>query len=196
MAQGRRVNAHLEVLEDNSDKVAAAIKRLANTTIMVGIPSDQEQPHYYEGGGQAKGTEKRTDIPVGNANLGYIHETGAPGANIPARPWLAIGVRNSQREWVAYMRRAGQLAFAGKMDDAQKAWHAAGQKAVEGAKSRIESNIPPPLSEVTVARRRQRSAGSTYRRQATTADDTTALIDTAQMINSVAYIVRYRGKSD
>lgn len=199
MAQGRRrVNDHLEVLEDNRDVVAKAIKRLANTTIMVGIPSDQEQPHYDESGQAAKGTEKRTDTPsgIGNANIGYIHEVGAPAANIHARPWLSPGVRNSQREWTAYMRRAAQLAFAGKMSDADKAWHGAGMKAVDGVKNRIESNIPPPLAESTVARRRQRSTGSSYRRKAVTASDTTALIDSAQMINSISYVVRYRGKGD
>jgi hypothetical protein len=194
MAQGRRVNAHLEVLVDNSQMVANAIKRLANTTVMVGIPSDQEQPHYDETGGQAKGTQKRTDTPIGNANIGYIHETGAPAVNIPARPWLSPGVRNNQRQWTAYMVRAGQLSFQGKPDAADKAWHAAGMNAVTGVKDRIQSNIPPPLSDVTVARRRQRSAGSSYRRKATTASDTTALIDTAQLINSVSYVVRYRGR--
>jgi|SRR5215469_886760 len=196
MAQGRRVNAHLEVLVDNSDKVAAAIKRLANTTIMVGIPSDEEQPHYDESGGQARGKNKRDDnVPVNNATLGYIHETGAPAANIPARPFLSPGVRNSQREWRPYMTRAGHLAFAGQMDAAEHAWHAAGMKAVEGVKDRIESNIPPPLAQATVDARRIRSTGSSYRRKATTASDTTALIDTAQMINSVSYVIRHRGRS-
>jgi hypothetical protein len=194
MAQGRRVNAHLEVLEDNTQMVVDAIKRLANTTIMVGIPSDQEQPHLDERGSQAKGTEKRTDIPVGNANIGYIHETGAPGVNIPARPWLSPGVRNSRRQWQAYMERAGHLAFQGKMSDADKAWHAAGMTAVTGVKDRIQSNIPPPLSQVTIDRRRQRSRGSTYQRLATTAADVTALIDTAQMINSISYVVRNRSR--
>jgi len=196
MAQGRRVNAHLEVLEDNRATVANAIQRLANTTIMVGIPSDQEQPHYDEQGGKAKGTNKRTDnVPVNNATLGYIHETGAPAANIPARPFLSPGVRNSRRAWEPYMIRAGHLAFAGKMDDAEHAWHAAGMKAVEGVKTRIESNIPPPLAQATVDARRIRSTGSSYRRKAMTASDTTALIDTAQMINSVSYVIRHRGRS-
>jgi hypothetical protein len=196
MAQGRRVNAHLTVLEDNSQMVADAIKRLANTTVMVGIPSDQEQPHYDEKGSQAKGAEKRTDTPsgIGNANIGYIHETGAPAAHIPARPWLGPGVRVNQRQWTAYMIRAGHLAFAGKIEGADKAWHAAGMTAVDGVKDHIQSNIPPPLSQVTVDRRRQRSTGSSYRRKATTASDTTTLIDTAQMINSVSYVIRHRGR--
>jgi hypothetical protein len=193
---GRRINAHLEVLEDHSAMVADAIKRLANTTVMVGIPSDQEQPRFDETGGQAKGTEKRTDTQggIGNANIGYIHETGAPGVNIPARPWLSPGVRNSQRQWEPYMRRAGQLSFAGKTAEADKAWHAAGMTAVTGVKDRIQSNIPPPLSEVTVERRRQRSRGSSYRRAATTASDTTPLIDSGQFINSISYVVRNRSR--
>jgi|SRR5215469_8318289 len=196
MAQGQRRGPHLEVLVDNHQQVADAIKRLANTTVMVGIPSDAEQPHLNETGGRATGTEKRTDTSIGNANIGYIHETGAPAANIPARPWLSPGVRESQRQWLPYLRRAGILAFEGKLQEADKAFHAAGMKAVDGVKDRIQSNIPPPLAQATVDARRRRSRGSTYRRKAMTADDTTALIDTAQFINSVAYIIRHRGKSD
>jgi len=192
----RRVNDHLEVLVDNHQMVVDAIKRLANTTVMVGIPSDEEQPHLDESGAPAKGTQKRSDSSIGNANIGYIHETGAPASNIPPRPWLSPGVRNSQREWLPYLKRAGQLAFAGKMDDAGHAFNGAGMKAVDGVKDRIESNIPPPLSQVTVDARRQRSRGSTYRRKAQSADETTALIDTAQMINSVSYVIRYRGRGN
>jgi hypothetical protein len=178
MAQGRRVNAHLEILVDNTPMLAEAIKRLSNTTVMVGIPSDQEG-----------GTGKRTDGPMNNATIGYIHETGAPASNIPARPWLGPGIRLNQRQWTALMKRAGELAFSGKMAEADRAWNAAGLTAVSGVKARIQSNIPPPLSPRTVARRVARRGGGTA-----TASDFTALIDTAQLINSITYVVRQKGK--
>jgi hypothetical protein len=180
MAQGRRVNAHLEVLEENTPMIAAAIKRLANTSVMVGIPSDQEG-----------GIQKRTDGPINNATIGYIHETGAPASNIPARPWLGPGIRINQRQWTAFMKRAGELAFSGKMDEADRAWNAAGLTAVSGVKARIQSNIPPPLSPVTVARRVARRGGGGG---PVTASSFTALIDTAQFINSITYVVRQKGK--
>jgi hypothetical protein len=72
---------------------------------------------------------------------------------------------------------------------------AGGQAAVSGIKVRIVAGIPPPLSPVTVARRRIRSAGSSYRRRATTASDTTPLVDTAQMLNSVSFVLRFRGRN-
>jgi hypothetical protein len=191
MAQGKRINDHLEVLVDNTPMIAAAIKRLANTDVMVGIPSDQEQPHYDESGGQAKGTEKRTDTPsgIGNANIGYIHETGA--GHVPARPWLSPGIRLNQRKWTDYMKQAGKLAFTGNVVAADKAWNAAGITAVSGVKARIQSDIPPPLSPRTVAGRVARRGDAVG---SATASDFTALIDTAQFINSVSYVVRQKGK--
>lgn len=187
MAQGRRrVGPTLEVLEDNSASVMTAIKRLANTSVMVGIPSDDEQPHYNEGG--TLGTTKRSTGPINNATLGYIHETGAPAANIPARPWLSPGVSLSRSQWEPYLRQAGKAAFEGKMSVMDRALHAAGIKAVSATKIRITSGSAgfQPLSDRTIAARRRRTPS----RQAMTSADVTPLVDTAQMLNSIAYVVR------
>jgi len=189
MAQGRRrVNEHLEILEDNTDKVVAAIKRIANASVMVGIPSDREQPHYNDTGNPAPVKRKEGDI--NNATLGYIHETGAPAANIPARPWLSPGVRESSRQWRTYMMQAGKAAFEGKPDIMDKALHAAGVTAVSAVKNRITSGLQPELAQATIDARRRRTPS----RQARVADDTTPLVDTAQMLNSISYVVRNRGR--
>jgi hypothetical protein len=154
--------------------------------VLVGIPSDAEQPHLGAG---VTGTEARSGVPIGNAALGYIHENGSPINNIPARPWLAPGVRGSQTQWMPYFEQAGKFAFEGNLTAMDKALNAVGLTAQSAVKVRITEGIPPPLAERTVkARQRKRPS-----RKAQSAEDMTPLIDTAQFLGSISYVVR-KGK--
>jgi len=184
----RRVGPHVEILEDHTAQVEGAIKKLANTTVMVGIPSDDEVKNPFSTGSNRRTGGMRGDM--NNATLGYIHETGAPAANIPARPFLRPGVRESSGEWIPYLRQAGKAALEGKDAIMDRALNAAGMKAVSAVKNRITAGIPPPLSQRTVDARRARTPS----RQARVSADTTPLVDTAQMLNSITYVVRYRGR--
>ena len=67
-----------------------------------------------------------------------------------------------------------------------KALHAAGTTAVSAVKNRIVAGLQPPLSPVTIARRRARTPS----RQARSQSDTTPLVDTAQMLNSISYVIK------
>lgn len=189
MAQGRRVNRHLEVLKDDSPNVAKAIKRLAGMSVLIGIPSDSEQPHYTDQG--TVGTNKRNDgVPINNATLGYIHETGAPAANIHARPFLLPGVRNSRSDWSNYLRQAGKAAFEGKLSIMDRALHAAGTKATSAVKLVITNHIPPDLADSTIRARLRKNpvpAGTVI-----SSSDFTPLIDTSQMYSSISYVIRYK----
>jgi hypothetical protein len=169
----------MHVTIDRVESVAGTIRKLASTRVMVGIPSS---------------ATSRNGDAIGNATLGYIHENGSPINNIPARPFLVPGVRNSQPKWSDYLMQAGKFAMEGNAALMDKALHAAGLTAVNAVKLRITEGIPPPLSPVTVQRRRQRRAGSSYRRAATTPADTTPLVDTGQLLNSISYVIR-KGKS-
>jgi hypothetical protein len=191
MAQSRRVSDALVIKEDNTAMVEQAIKRLANTTVMVGIPSDDEQPHNSDKG--IAGPSKRTDTDeVNNADLGYIHETGSPANHLPPRPWLRPGVVSSRNDWERYMRQAGKAAFQGELQVMDKALHAAGLKAVSAIKKRITDHIAPELADATIAARLRKNpapAGAVI-----SASDFTPLIDTSQFYNSISYVIRYRGK--
>src|SRR5882724_12416208 len=70
----------VDVTVDKVKEVQLAIRALANTRVMVGIPSDKAA---------RKGK-------INNAQLGYIHEFGAPEVNIPPRPFLVPGVQGAQ----------------------------------------------------------------------------------------------------
>ncbi|PWT77530.1 MAG: hypothetical protein C5B60_02535 [Chloroflexi bacterium] len=94
-------------------------------------------------------------------------------------------------EITAHLRYAAHAALTGASETAIDGHLGeAGTLAVRSVTRRIQSGIPPPLAESTVRRRRQRSPGSRYRRQATQASDTTPLIDTAQMLRSVTWVIR------
>jgi hypothetical protein len=185
--------------EDHTRELAQALDALGRIEVLIGIPSDTDQPHYNERQ-RATQTEARSggEGIQSNATLGYIHEHGAPSQNIPARPWLGPGVEESKDQWLRYMQQAGQAALTFRQGTAPgtvqpfdpttmyKALHAAGTTAVSAVKNRIVAGLEPRLSERTVAARRRRTPS----RQAMTSADVTPLVDTAQMLNSISYVIK------
>lgn len=176
---------NFKITVDRTGELTAALRRLAGTAVMVGIPSDSEQPHRGTGAGPV-GTEKRNNDVIGNATLGYIFENGSPAANIPARPWLAPPIRESQDKWGDYLKQAASHAFAGDIAAMERALHAAGITAVSAVKAHITAGIPPPLAQATIDARRRRASS----RKATGAQDVTPLVDTAQFLNAISYVLR------
>lgn len=86
------------------------------------------------------------------------------------------------------MEAAAKAAIAGGDPDTYLGQ--AGVVAVNSVTRRIQAGIPPPLAEATVRRRRQRTPGSSYRRQATTAADVVPLIDTGTLLRSITWVIR------
>jgi hypothetical protein len=169
----------MSITKDNTRKLVADMLRLTDYDVLVGIPADKAQ--------------RKDGDPMSNAELGYVHENGSPAANIPARPFLAPGIVAAKGKIENYFRQAGEAVLASDPARMLRAFSAAGQAAASAAQMHIRQGIPPPLAASTVAARRRRSKGSKYRRKATSASDTTPLIDTAQMLRSITYVVR-RGK--
>lgn len=153
------------IVRDNFAAVMAQVSALHKGAVLVGIPADE--------------TAREQGDPITNAALGYIHENGAPAANIPARPWLVPGIKNAQDK---ITQRLGAAMRAALLQDAaarDKQLHAAGIVAASAAKAMINSNIAPALSDATLAARRARGV---------TRENT--LIDTGQFRNAVTYVVR------
>jgi len=160
----------LSVTQDNTGKIKEALIRLSKSRVLVGIPS---------------GAKARKDDPITNAQLGYLHEYGAPANNLPARPFLVPGVTKSKAKWTNYLEQAGVAAFEGKASVVTGALNAAGQTAVSAVKDTISQGIPPPLSARTYAGRIAKSPGIGP-------PSATPLIDTSQMINSITYVIERR----
>ncbi len=182
------------VTSDVVNRVTTSIKKLTSLQVLVGIPEENGARDEDEDSG-----------PVTNATLGYTHEFGAPGANIPARPWLIPGVRKSVRDYMPHLRGAAAAALDGKPDIVDRSLRSAGILAAQGAKHEMATGNFVPLKPETV-RARQYSRGTQSKRisekqylnlirqgvSPSTAQYATGirpLINTRQMFNSVTYVV-------
>jgi hypothetical protein len=178
----------VRVKADRTKDFARHVTALTKTRVLVGVPSDDDQPH--RGPGQIDPNERKDAGPLNNATLAAIHDRGAPEANIPARPFMVPGMDRSLASVQAQLVRAGKAALAGDVKGMDQGLVGAGLKAVDGIRMTIQEGIPPPLSQVTIDRRRQRTKGSSYRREAKSPEDVKPLIDTGQLLHSISFIVR------
>ena len=149
---------------DNLPDLLKRIKTLTKSDVLVGIPS-------------TAGNEPGSQISL--ASIGYIQEHGSPVKNIPARPFLTPGVADARDAIVRAMKKGAQAALKGDVDGLAAAFDVAGGGAVVAVKARITGNIPPPLSQRTLAERKRRGVSRTN-----------TLVDTGNLLNSVIYVVR------
>lgn len=102
-----------------------------------------------------------------NLKIAQVHEFGAPNANIPQRSFLRSTFDENERKYERELERG-----AGSVVDGKSAV-AAVLRVTEIARAdvldKINSNIPPPLSDATIARK----------------GDALALVDTGQLFNSI-----------
>jgi hypothetical protein len=110
------------------------------------------------------------------AEIGAIHEYGAPRANIPARPWMRATFSSRREELIALQRRLAQLFLAKKIDEKRYlellgAWIVAQMKATIAQYGPI---LFQPLQPATI-----RAKGG----------KTAPLINTGQMLNAITFII-------
>jgi hypothetical protein len=179
------------IIKDNSRAIIDSLKALTQHQVLIGIPEEKDA---------------RDSGPITNAALGYIHEFGAPGANIPARPFLIPGVRKAEREASPHLRSACLAALDGKLDVALRQAAMAGIIAENSAKREITTGDFVPLKPSTIAARyRSRDTGSQRKSEtrymelihagsspaaAQAAAGIKPLINTAQLRNSITSVVR------
>ena len=197
----------VETTGGNTDAFAKAFDALRKKRLLIGIPSENN----------TRQGEKIAGRDVGNAEIGYWQEFGT--ATIPARPFLVPGVAAVQDKITAKLREAVTEAMAGNTAAIEQKLGEAGIIAVNSVKNRISAGIPPPLAPVTILARQIRAPGVHYRTRARMAEDpafrkawlkahpeykskykriaaadvdTTPLIDTSSLINSITWVVRDR----
>lgn len=154
------------VIRDNVAELMRTIKLATQSEVMVGIPST----HIGR---------NEPGAPAHNAMLGYIHEHGAPAANIPARPHLVPGVEDAQPKIIEQFKKGMRGALSGDSAALEKSMHAAGLVAQNAVRARLNAGIAPALSDGTIAARAARGR---------TGDK--PLIDTGQLRNSYTYVIR------
>lgn len=155
----------MKITIDNVAKVLASIQDLAGKQVLVGIPATK--------------AEREDGEPINNAQLGYIHEYGAPASNIPARPFLIPGVSHAQESINNHLQKAAKAAASGNEEKVDAELNATGLIAQAGARNEINNGTFEALSPVTIAARRKRGR---------TGDK--PLIDTGQLRNAITYVIR------
>lgn len=128
--------------------------------------------------GILSGTPDEEELSM--AELGAIHEFGAPRAGIPERSFLRATADAKRLEWMALFERALRLAVAGRLT-LDQAMGLVGQQAVADIVARIRdgAGIPPPLKPATIA-----AKGSTR-----------PLVDTGRLVQAISYEVKKGGGS-
>lgn len=181
---------YLKSVTNNVDELRAMLKLLAAREVLVGFPEDT--------------TERTTDPdePKGltNASLGYIHDNGAPDANIPARPFMRPGMEEAIPQATATLAKIAKrvLAKSGKAS-VEQGFTELGLKVQFALRRKINEGVPPPLSEYTLrerARKGRKGAQKELDLRAQGVSPSTQfakpLIDTGQLRNAINFVVRKR----
>lgn len=146
------------------------------------LATDEEvSAGFTEDESQRKNEEDKK--PINNATLGYIHETGSPARNIPARPFLRRTVEQCQ-EFILKELASGIAATIknNRPNDVHKSLERIGTKLRDQAKNNIRNQDGFPLL----------SAATLRARKARKVTRTKALIDTGQLLNALTYKVEKR----
>lgn len=154
---------------DRLNQTIEAIRDLKRHQVFVGITEETTARAGEEG--------------VTNAMLAYIHEYGAPAANIPARPFFRPGIARAQKDIVAHMKAAAKAALAGDKQGVLDKLDAAGDAARIGVRKQFMFGSFAPLKPTTIRARMARGNMSVR-----------PLLDTEQLYDSITYAVRKKGR--
>lgn len=179
---------------DKTDALLRSIKALVGQEVLVGIPAESADRDPQDGDA------------INNAQLLYIHENGAPAANIPARPTLIPGIQAYLEQAIKRLKAAAQIAIdkavrrpspserdlrrvpplvkgasgTDKPDDAIMAQlNAIGLEAVVSVKKQFTEGTLAPLKPATIAARKR--AGFAGERP---------LVRTADLMRHISYVIR------
>jgi hypothetical protein len=130
------------VTKDSVTQVVKSIYELVGKQVLIGIPDSTSSRDEEEG------------EPINNATLGYIHEFGAPDANIPARPFLIPGVQKAEDKGVERLAFAAKSALSGDRQKAILFMREAGLIAEMSVKDEISTADYEPLKPATIRARR------------------------------------------
>lgn len=172
------------------------IGALTKSDVLVGIPG--------ESAGRAGGGPN-------NAELAYIHSTGSPANNIPARPFLGPGIEVAEDTIVAGLKAAGKAALRGDAAGIVRGQRQAGFAAENAAKKQILDGLDPALSERTLCERADRRTesgkastanpskearkelASRKAGNAPSSSDARPLLDSRSLFTSITHVIRPRG---
>ena len=117
------------------------------------------------------------------ATIAAIHEYGAPGRNIPPRPFFRPTIADKQAEWRSVVVQGAERIVRGQATQAD-VLEVLGLKAAGDVAAKIASIQSPALKKSTVDARRRRRAD-----RKTVGNLTKPLVDTGLMISTISNTV-------
>lgn len=160
----------LTVTKDFTEDFKQIIKRFRNDAVLVGIPRENDAREDGE--------------EITNAALLAINNFGSPANNIPARPVMAIGIKNAQDQIAEEFKKAAKTVLSKGVEALETYYERAGIIASQSVKKAINDQDfggAPGPSEATLKARKY--IGKTGFK------GTKSLIVTAQMRNAITYVV-------
>lgn len=158
----------IEIKKDLTQKLFDSIKLMATKSVYVGIPSGEDRKDSHET----------------NAQIAFINEFGSDHKHIPARPFLRPSIEKSKVKIIKIFQEGALKALDG--EDMHITLEEAGLYAQSQVKNYIVASQGfVPLSPATIEARRSR-------RTAKATTPSKPLIDTAQMLNSITYVIKDR----
>lgn len=153
-------------VKDNFPALQKLLKQLPLKSVFVGVPANT--------------SEAREGEPINNATIAYIQQNGSPANNIPARPFMTIGMDEAKLPATKQLESAAKKFFKSRdMTDIEQGLGKAGFVAENAIKRAINSNIAPALAPATIASRNRRGRTGTN-----------TLVDTGALRNSIRYVIR------
>lgn len=181
------IKTGVKLTKNGLPDLMAKLEALTRQRVLVGFPADDQN------------SLRKEDTAITNASLAYIHDNGAPEANIPARPFMREGIRAAETSIANQLWSTAKKVVKpeGTTAEIDAGLSATGIRAVNGIRARINEGIPPPLSDRTIAARAARGRKGALWEQAWRAAGAPAgtdlakpLIDTGQLRNAVTYVIR------
>jgi len=178
------INFSVDTLLDDTDKVLKSLKD-SEISILVGIPEEN--------------AKREEDNEINNAQLLYIHTNGSPVNNLPARPVIepALTVQDNKDKLTYSLKRIINLLLDDKKEEALSLAERTGQRAVNFVKRWfVDPRNGWPANKPATVWRKLRTvtndkARMTFFQKYLAGDPNidTVLVDTAEMRNSITYIV-------
>lgn len=190
------IKGGVKLIKDQAVQHVEAVEVLLRNEILVGFPEENADRDPSES--SLSGPNGPT-----NAALGWIHDHGAPEANIPARPFMDPGIQSTRDDLTAqFGALLEKVTHVGGLSPVQvtQRLHRIGLAASVGIKNKINEGIPPPLAEATLLKRANRGVkgrkgaqmelANRAKGEAPSTQFAKPLVDTGQMRNAVNYVIR------
>lgn len=158
------VEISFNVVGDMMAELEKALKEMQAKEVLVGFPESED----------TRVDEKGNPESITNASLAYIHNFGAPEANIPARPFMVEGIEGVREKITDRMYTVGTAALEGNKQAVDMGLNAVGLTAQLGIQDKINDGPFTPNAPSTV-----KAKGSD-----------SPLIDTGQLRNAVTFQIR------